>query len=434
MGLSVTPPSGFRDCLPDSCLRRAGAAAAISKVYRSFGFMPIATPAVESLEVLMGKGAGENEKLIFKILKRGEKLAESLEGGELADLGLRFDLTLPLARFYSRYAGQLPRPFKAFQIGPVWRAERAQKGRYREFYQCDADIIGSESLLCEVEVIHAISSAFLALKIPQPAVIINDRSLLHAVLAQAQVPQEKAGQVCVLLDKLDKVEREEVLAELAPLVGAAPVRTLESALMSDQPDLDRLRAADAAALARLLEIQKTLAGLLEPGCVKISPSLARGLDYYTGTVFEFRLPGLSGSLGGGGRYDRLTEKFGGAPVPACGGSLGFERLMLLLEESSESQAPPGPDACVTVFSKELRSLSIAAARKLRAAGWETDLYAGTGKLKAQFKYADARHAKLAVIIGPEEAAGGQVKVKDLKTGEERLLSLEELRSRAVAGE
>lgn len=434
MGLSTTPPSGFRDFLPEACALRGKAIETISRVYRSSGFMPIATSAVEDLEVLLGKAGGENEKLIFKILKRGEKLQEAASGGELADLGLRFDLTLPLARFYSRHAGQLPNPFKAFQIGPVWRAERAQKGRYREFYQCDADIIGTESLLAEVEVIQAITSAFLALGIEQPAVLLNDRSLLDALLEAAKIPQDKRSQACILLDKLDKMDRQEILAEFDRLLGPQPAKFVETVLMAAQPDEDRLSDAAPEAAKRLLEIRKTLQGLFgKPEAFRLSPSLVRGFDYYTGAVFEFRHPKLPGSIGGGGRYDHLTEKFGGKSVPACGGSIGFERLMLILEETGQAGPGQGPQACVTVFSEELRGRSLEVASKLRAAGWEVDLYSGTGKLKAQFKYADMRQARLAIVIGPDEAAAGKVKVKDLKTGEEKFAALEDLAARPPTG-
>lgn len=427
----MTPPSGFRDYLPEDCARRAQAAEAIAKAYRSFGFSRIATSALEDLAVLTGKGGGENEKLIFKVLKRGEKLQEALSHetrGEdsLTDMGLRFDLTLPLARYYARHGGQLPKPFKAFHIGPVWRAERAQKGRYREFVQCDADIIGSDSPLCEVEVIRALSAALKALGVADAVVVLNDRAVLHGLLDQAGVAQDKRGPACVLLDKLDKMERPALLSELEALVGPQAAKFVESVVLAPEPDEARLRAAAPEAMARLYEIHKLLLG--SGGRAKdfrLSPCLARGFDYYTGPVFEFRHPKLSGSLGGGGRYDRLTEKFGGPAVPACGASIGFERLMLLLEETAPAPAS-GPRACVTVFSLELRAQSLAAAARLREAGWDVDLYAGTGKLAAQFKYADQRRAGLALVIGPDEAAAGKVKIKDLASGAERLQTLEEL--------
>ena len=432
MSIPTAPPSGFRDFPPEACAARAKAIETISRVYRGFGFSAISTSAVEDLAVLTGKGGGENEKLIFKIMKRGEKLEHARLGGELADFGLRFDLTLPLARFYSKYGGELPRPFKAFHIGPVWRAERAQKGRYREFIQCDADIVGSESPLCEVDVISAILAAFEALGISRPTTHLNDRGILFALFDHAQVPADKRFGVCRIIDKLDKMDQQAVVDELTAFVGAEVAKNLAGPIVdpSQRFDPDLLNKLAPTEMKNLAEIRELLGDLLgKPGSFVHTPFLVRGFDYYTGPVFEFRHPGLSGSLGGGGRYDRLTEKFGGQSVPACGASIGFERLMLLLEEQGAAAAEAGPDYCVTVFSDELRLQSLSAAARLRGAGFSADLYPGTGKLKAQFKYADARKAKFAIVIGPDEAATENIKVKDLKTGEERLDTLDELLAR-----
>ena len=427
--IPTTPPSGFRDFLPDACALRARAIETISGIYRAYGFSQIATASVEDLAVLLGKGGGENEKLIFKILKRGEKLEAALGGSELADLGLRFDLTLPLARFYSRHQSELPHPFKAFHIGPVWRAERSQKGRYREFYQCDADVIGSESLQAEIEVISAILTAFSAFGLEDAAVHINDRRILLAILEKAKVPAEKIGGTCISLDKLDKIGPQKVADELRALLGEEPAKALEPLVLGDTPSIDWLRSFAPEAMDRLNAITSLLSESFDGKRLVLQPSLVRGFDYYTSTVFEFRHPKLSGSLGGGGRYDRLTEKFGGQAVPACGASIGFERLMLLLEESPSGTQDLGPDVCVTVFSEELRAKTLAAANKLRAAGLSVDVYPGCGKFKAQFRYADSRKARLALVLGPEEAAAGRIKVKDLKTGEEKLETLENLISR-----
>jgi histidyl-tRNA synthetase len=336
MTISSTPPSGFRDFLPEAAALRAHAAETIASVYRGFGFQRIVTSAIEDLPVLLGKGGGENEKLIFKVLKRGEQLEKARAAGdELADMGLRFDLTVPLARYYSRYASQLPHPFKAFQMGPVWRADRAQKGRFREFWQCDADIIGSESWHVEVDVISALVTAVLRLGIEAPRISLNDRGLVYSLLDAAAVPLEQRLAACVILDKLDKVPREQVLAELTTLAGAPAAAALEKTMLASPPDLAALRAANGPAVDRLEKIIAALRELFpaSPDSFVLAPSLMRGLDYYTGTVFELGHPKLSSSVGGGGRYDKLTEKFGGPSVPACGGSLGFERLLLILEEA-----------------------------------------------------------------------------------------------------
>jgi histidyl-tRNA synthetase len=434
MAISTTPPSGFRDFVPEAAALRAHAAETIATVYRSFGFQRIATSALEDLAVLLGKGGGENEKLIFKVLKRGEQLEKARSAGEeLADMGLRFDLTVPLARYYSRHASQLSHPFKAFQMGPVWRADRAQKGRFREFWQCDADVIGSDSWHVEVDVISALVTAVQSLGLEAPRVSLNDRGLVYALLDAAALPEAQRLSACVILDKLDKVPREQVLAELTTLAGAPAAAALEKTMLAATPDLPALRAVNADAVDRLERIIAALRELFpqSPDSFVLAPSLMRGLDYYTGTVFELGHPKLSSSIGGGGRYDKLTEKFGGPSVPACGGSLGFERLLLILEEAGGPPAGGVPDAVVTVFSEELRLPSLALASRLRGQKLAIDVYPGTGKLKAQFKYADAKRARHCLVLGPDEATRGEVKVKDMRSGEEWSLPADQVAAKLL---
>ena len=425
MSIPTAPPSGFRDFLPEQVALRQDAIATITKVYKSFGFQPIATSALEDLQALTGQGGGENEKLIFKVMKRGEALERAQAGkAELADLGLRFDLTLPLARYYSKHGSLLAHPFKAFHLGPVWRAERAQKGRYREFTQCDVDIVGSDSWGAEAEVIAAILAAFQALDISGVKVHLNDRRLVDKSLEAAGVPVEKRGLACVIIDKLDKMAPAKVSAELEAAVGADAANALSKTILATtaSPAMLAAKTSDFAHLDRISAAVKSAS----PGAdIVFAPNLMRGMGYYTGPVFEFRHASLSGSLGGGGRYDKLTEKFGGRPVPACGGSIGFERLMLLLEEAGKSAACAAPDAVVTVFSDDLRGRSLDAAAALRAKGLSADVFPGAGKLKAQFKYADQKRASYALVIGPDEAARGVAQVKSLKTGDERALTLDE---------
>jgi histidyl-tRNA synthetase len=425
MSISSAPPSGFRDFSSVSCALRDKAVRTISQIYKSFGFEPIETSALENLEVLLGKGGGENEKLIFKVLKRGEKLAKELalnpgQSLELADMGLRFDLTLPLARFYAGHQNDLPKPFKAFHIAPVWRAERAQKGRYREFTQCDLDIIGSESWMAEVEVISAILTVLTELGITGVSVHLNDRALVEMALEKAGVTQEKRAAVCVALDKLDKTSLDSVLGELIELTGKDATSIIEKTLLTESPNQNLYENVGPQQYLRLREIASGVAAACKEAKIQINPSLMRGFDYYTGPVFEFRHPNLSGSLGGGGRYDRLLEKFGVPQIPACGGSIGFERLILLLEESGNTNEVPGPKFFVAVFSEELLPQSIETAAKLRAAGVAVDLYPGLSKLKAQFKYADQKRASYALVIGPDEAAKNLIRVKNLKAGIESL--------------
>jgi histidyl-tRNA synthetase len=433
MSIPTAPPSGFRDFLPDQVALRHEAIEKIQKIYRSFGFQPVATSAVEDLSVLVGQGGGENEKLIFKIMKRGESLERAhAEKSDLADLGLRFDLTLPLARYYTKHGSLLPHPFKAFNLGPVWRAERAQKGRYREFTQCDADIIGADSWGAEVDVITAILTVFKGFGLTGVKVHLNDRRLVDQALEAAGIPPEKRGHACVIVDKLDKMDAAKVLAELEAEVGAAAAKTLSGTIMATEAGPEMRAAIEKGEFGHLVKISNAVKSVIPDADIVLTPNLMRGMGYYTGPVFEFRHPSLSGSLGGGGRYDRLTEKFGGQPIPACGGSIGFERLMLILEEMGRHASDAAPDAVVTVFSDELRGRSIEVASALRAKGLSADVYPGGGKLKAQFKYADQKKAAYALVIGPDEAARGVVQVKALKTGEEQAMTLEEACARIAA--
>ncbi|MBI4370999.1 MAG: histidine--tRNA ligase [Elusimicrobia bacterium] len=430
--MNSTPPSGFRDFLPGQAALRQRAAETIARVYRSFGYQPIATSALEDLAALTSQGGGENEKLIFKVMRRGEALERArAENGELADLGLRFDLTLPLARYYARHGSQLPHPFKAYHLGPVWRAERAQKGRYREFWQCDADIVGADSWGAEVEIILAILAVFSEFGLSGIEVHLNDRRLVERALETAQVPPEKRDAACVILDKLDKLERSQILTELSAELGAGPAAAVEKTLMSEEAGAayEALGPAEVSALRR---IESAVQAVAPDARLRLSPHLMRGLGYYTGPVFEFRHPSLSGSLGGGGRYDRLTAVFGGPPVPACGASIGFERLLLLLEEKNDAEDPGSPDVVVTVFDDSLRPRSIEIGAALRAQGLVADVFPGMAKLKAQFKYADQKKASWAVAIGPDEAARGVLQLKNLRTGEERAVSLDEARALIAA--
>ena len=433
MSIPTAPPSGFRDFLPEQVALRQDATSAILKVYKSFGFQPIATSAIEDLQVLTGKGGGENEKLIFKIMKRGEALERAhADKTDLADLGLRFDLTLPLARYYSKHGSLLPHPFKALQLGPVWRAERAQKGRYREFTQCDVDIIGADSWGAEVEVITAILTVFQSLGLSGVKVHLNDRRLVDKSLEAAGVPLEKRGAACVIVDKLDKMEAAKVLAELEAEVGAEAAKALSGTILATSAGPEALAAIKSGDFVHLSKISDAIKAAVPGADIILTPNLMRGMGYYTGPVFEFRHASLSGSLGGGGRYDKLTEKFGGQPIPACGGSIGFERLMLILEEMGRHAASAAPDAVVTVFSDELRGRSLDVAAALRAKGLSVDVFPGGGKLKHQFKYADQKKAAYALVIGPDEAARGVVQVKSLKTGDEQALTLDEACARIAA--
>lgn len=345
MALSKKPTTGMKDILPEEMLVRDYVIGVIKETYGRFGFTPIETPCVENVANLTNKQGGDNEKLIFKILKRGEKLnlAEAASEEDLVDSGLRYDLTVPLVRYYSNNAAQLPSPFKALQVGNVWRADRPQRGRYRQFMQCDIDILGEASNLAEIELILATTTTLGKLGFRDFEIRINDRQILKAMAAYSGFPEEAFDSVFITLDKMDKIGREGVEAELLE-------KGFERESVGKYLDLYKNLETQEDGVAFLAE---ALEGVLEPavseGLREIMDSvnatrtadfklvfdatLVRGMSYYTGTIFEIALPGFGGSCGGGGRYDGMVGKFTGQDVPACGFSIGFERIVLLLLEN-----------------------------------------------------------------------------------------------------
>src|SRR5215475_7250404 len=307
----------------------------------SFGFEGMDTPAMENLQVFLGKGGGENEKLMFRVLKRGAELERAVAAsrGELADLALRFDLTVPLARYYATHRGALPAVFKRYQIGPAWRAERAQHGRFREFVQCDADVLGSASMAVEAEVILAATTALAKLGFEGLVVRLNSRPLLALLVQSSGVPEEHVGAAFIAIDKLDKETPDAVRAELVGKgVPAAAVSALldfhaRSRTAASEELLREVEDHAGSAGAGLVTQLREVLGLTPPlpsGRLVFDPFLARGMDYYTGPIFEIAAAGVPFSLGGGGRFDELVERLAGARVPACGCSLGFERIYAVM--------------------------------------------------------------------------------------------------------
>ncbi|MBD5522713.1 MAG: histidine--tRNA ligase [Lachnospiraceae bacterium] len=345
MALSKKPVTGMKDILPEEMEIRDYVMNVIKETYKDFGFTSIETPCVENIANLNCKAGGENEKLIFKILKRGDKLkledAKSEE--DLVDGGLRYDLTVPLVRYYSNHANELPSPFKALQMGNVWRADRPQRGRYRQFMQCDIDILGEPSNLAEIELILATTTTLGKLGFKNFQIRINDRQILKAMAAYSGFKEDDYDKVFIILDKMDKIGLEGVEAEL-----------FESGYTKEQIDkyLGLFKGMETADNA-ISYITDILADILPSGvkegfieiidsveAVKgdffeliFDPTLVRGMSYYTGTIFEIAMPEFGGSCGGGGRYDKMVSKFTGNDVPACGFSIGFERIILLLLES-----------------------------------------------------------------------------------------------------
>ncbi len=421
----VLPPSGFRDFLPEEASVRAQLMETITKIYEAHGFQQIGMSMLESLQTLQGKGGGsDNEKLIFKVQKRGEELQRALQSGDaamLADLGLRFDLTLPLARYCNRFKEQLPKPFKVYQMGPVWRADRPQKGRFREFYQCDVDIVGAKEIGAEVDCITAILEVLTAVGLEGVEVHLNDRRLLAALRGEME---EKAwSQALVVLDKLDKIGQEGVQKELTAQFGQVP-SGMQKILAG--ASLSQLAAAEAESARSLEEILALLSSLAPQNRCVFNPTLVRGQDYYTGTIFELRHPGLAGSLGGGGRYNRLLEVFGGADTPAFGGSIGFERLFLLLQEKGKAAGlAKTPHVFFPILEANLRGSVLEIASWLRSTGLRVDVFPdASAKLKNQFKYADDRRIPFTAILGAEEWRSRSIKIKVMNTRTEETLALD----------
>lgn len=349
MALKKKPVTGMKDMLPVEMEIRDYVIQMIKDTYRTFGFSSIETPCVEHIENLCSKQGGDNEKLIFKILKRGEKLKleEAKEEADLVDGGLRYDLTVPLARYYANHANELPSPFKAMQIGNVWRADRPQRGRFRQFVQCDIDILGEASNLAEIELILATTAMLGKLNFKGFTVCINDRNILKAMAAYSGFREEDYDEVFIILDKMDKIGAEGVAKELDELGGYTQenIDTYLSLFDEIRGDIEGIRFC-----------KEKLAGFLDPAIaegmemiissvesakeaefsVKFDPTLVRGQSYYTGTIFEIRMDEFGGSVAGGGRYDKMIGKFTGQDTPACGFSIGFERIaMLLLENGYE---------------------------------------------------------------------------------------------------
>jgi histidyl-tRNA synthetase len=457
---NTQPARGMRDFLPADVRKREYVIGVVKEVYERYGFEPLETPAVENIETLLGKYGDEGNQLIYKILKRGEHE----KTGE-ADLALRYDLTVPLARVVAEYRDKLPKFFKRYQIQPVWRADRPARGRFREFYQCDVDVLGSRSMVVEAEICAAASDALVALGFNDFTVRMNHRQLLNGILEATGVPSDKHNDFLVALDKLDKIGHEGVFREFQQrgiLLGEGNkaarflldlelpwVRKASEVEVQVRGDLnaEERSAVNNELLGKIGEVVtgsidgqnglaelKSLLALIEQtpakGRVEIDPFLARGLSYYTGTIFEITVPGLAGSLGGGGRYDNLVGMFRGEAVPACGFSLGLERILIVMtDEMFPPHVTGSPaDVMVSIWNQESIADSISLAQELRGAGLRlrVDLYPEADKLGKQFKYASERRIPFVAVIGDEERARSKVSIKDMRSGIQRSVKREDL--------
>jgi histidyl-tRNA synthetase len=412
---------GFRDYPPELMIPRERLLEKAREVYRSYGFAPIDTPALEYAEILLGKGGEEINRLIYRFRDHGDR-----------DVALRFDLTVPLARFAAQHIGKLGTPFKRYALGPVWRGENTAHGRYREFWQCDFDTIGTTSNASDIEVALVIHDLMRALGFERFEVRINNRLVLNGLLEEVGLAG-KTAPVLIALDKLAKVGPEAVCAEMAEKANVTPAqaaRVLELAGMkgTNAEVLDRLerdfggnaKAADGTRrLRELFDVART-AGVPEPR-LKIDLSIARGLDYYTGTIYETFLldkPDI-GSVCSGGRYDNLAGLYTKQTLPGVGASLGLDRLLAAMEEMNllPKEATPAP-VIVVQFSPEYLGAYQKMARALRAAGIGVEVYPEAKKVAQQFKYAESRGFRVALIAGPDEFTRGVWKIKDLARREE----------------
>ncbi|APS00358.1 histidine--tRNA ligase [Pajaroellobacter abortibovis] len=413
----LTPPSGTRDFLPEIVKLRDQVISTIKGVFERFGFVPLETPAFERIEVITGKYGEEGEKLIFKILKRGTQAAT----GE-TDFALRYDFTVPLARVVALYRNQLGSIFKRYQIGPVWRADHPAKGRFREFYQCDIDTVGNCSPIADVETVFAMTEVLQALQLPNFTIRFNSRKALKGLMEAYNITPEDERKVMIALDKLDKIPLEKAIQELiAQGLSKETIQQLEDDIQSSSPEeqvRQRLHSSEIGkqGLQEVDRFQHCLSPLLKTGKTVFSPFLARGLDYYTGIIFEFGIDGFSPSIAAGGRYDGLIGMFSKGNVPACGCSLGLDRLLSFLAEKQMRQTTNSPEAIVCVWDEHFYLSALQTACQLREKGIDTECYPGRGDLRQQLRYASQKGVSFCILLGPHEQAQGVVTLKDMRFG------------------
>jgi len=426
---------GFRDYLPEAMMPREWLIDTARRVYRSYGFSPIDTPALEYLEILTGKGSDETDKQLYKFQDHGGRW-----------VGLRFDLTVPLARFAAQHIGQLGTPFKRYHVASVWRGENTQRGRYREFMQCDFDTIGTLSIAADIESALVIHDLFQALGIPDFTINVNNRQVLSGMLERFDLADKTTG-ILRALDKLAKIGRDKVAEEMITVAGATPQQADQVLRLAEVTGTnDEILAALAPLVAGSEKGQAgvehlaslvsavTAAGV-EPARLRITPAIARGLDYYTGTVFETfldRLPGI-GSVCSGGRYDNLAGLYTKEQLPGIGASLGLDRLLAALEELGLLQKVSTPAPVFVVFFDPTRLHDyLRLASQVRSHGVGVELFPEPKKLGQQLKYADKRGFRLALIAGQNELDAGTCQIKDLTSGESQTVPLDAVPAAVVS--
>ena len=452
MATHASIPKGTRDFLPEVVLRREYIFETIRTVFTKFGYAPIETPSMEKLSVLTGKYGEEGDRLIFKILNSGDFLrkAKNLEDSrkltpQIAEKALRYDLTVPFARFVVMHQNELTFPFKRYQIQPVWRADRPQRGRYREFFQCDADVVGSDSLLYEAEIISLIDEVISSLGFDDFTILINHRKLL-AAFAEAIGQADHFQTICVAIDKLDKIGESGVRKELEDKLPTADIDKLFELVGGEPSDLDSIdhqlsvletKLADTpsgpqgiAEVKEVFEIYRSLNRF--QGKVQLNLALARGLNYYTGTIFEVKVNNVNiGSVSAGGRYADLTGVFGKPGLSGVGISFGADRIydaMMALDLFKEMKVP-SVQVLLINFGTETRTEALQMLAQLRAHEIPSELYPDPVKLKKQFSYADKKNIPFTLMIGSDEIANQRYLLKDLHTGKQEALSTAEILTR-----
>ena len=443
-------PKGTRDFGPEEMIRRNYIFDTIKGVFRLYGFQPLETPAMENLSTLLGKYGDEGDKLLFKILNSGDFLSgvsdEQLHGNpnalstRLCEKGLRYDLTVPLARYVVQHQGEISFPFKRYQIQPVWRADRPQKGRYREFYQCDVDVIGSRSLLCEVDLVEIVAKVFQRLGI-RVTLKVNNRKILYGI-AETIGHADKMIDITVAIDKLEKIGLEAVNGELREkgideraIEALQPILSLEGANGAKLARLREILADSPVGLAGVTETETILSYVETLGTeleIELDLSLARGLNYYTGAIFEVKARDFAiGSICGGGRYDDLTGIFGMPNTSGVGISFGAYRIYDVMTglDLFPDDTKGTTRALMLNFGGEEERVSLRLAKNLREAGIACEVYPESAKMKKQMEYANRRAVPWVVIVGSDELASGRATVKNMATGEQQAVAFDELINR-----
>lgn len=422
----------------------------IRGVFRKFGFQPLETPAIENLATLTGKYGEEGDQLLFKILNSGDFLKNASEAylsdrnsklvtPEIAEKGLRYDLTVPFARYVVMNQHQHVFPFKRYQIQPVWRADRPQKGRYREFFQCDADVVGTNSLLCEMEIVLMISEVFEKLKLVDYTIKLNNRKVLTGITEVIGAPGME-GPLCVAVDKLDKIGEEKVLEELkergfgdGAIAGVRPFLHLKGGNEEVLDGLEKSLAASRVGLEGVLELREVLFKVAGSGVavpqIEVDPTLARGLSYYTGCIFEVKPTSVQmGSICGGGRYDDLTGTFGLPGVSGVGISFGIDRIYDVLDELGlfPDEAMQTSAVLIANFDDQSAFRALAVLARLRRAGIAAELFPEPAKLKKQFTYAESKSIPFLLMAGEAEFESGQFGLKDIRSGDQQTLTIEQI--------